>query len=69
MKLLLIWLLGVPLLVISMVLAQSLAAGQRVVKSQQVSVQQCSRQEDLHDMSSVVADQGHLIACQRQTIQ
>ncbi len=69
MKLLLMWLLGVPLLVVSMVIARSLAADHRVVKSQQVSVQECSRQEDLHDMALVVTDQGHHIACQRQAVQ
>ncbi len=69
MKLVLMWLLGVPLLVTSMVFARSLAAEHRVGKTQQVNAQQCSSQEGLHDMTLVVTDQGHYLACQRHAVQ
>ncbi len=52
MKLLLIWLLGVPVLVASMVLARELPGKtHRVNHSSTASVQMVSTQVDLHDVA------------------
>jgi hypothetical protein len=69
MKLVLMWLLGVPLLVTSMVFAQSLAADQRVALSSAGNTQQCSWQQDLYHVSPVVTDQRHGVGCKRQAVQ
>jgi hypothetical protein len=69
MKLVLIWLLGVPMLVTSMVLAQSLAAEQRVANNNTVETRHCSGHDDLDHMPAVVTDQGKLVSCHRLTVQ
>jgi hypothetical protein len=70
MKLFLMWLLGVPLLVASMVMAQSMAEeSQRVAKSGRISQQLCSPQVDLHDVGTAIAQQGYGISCDRFSVQ
>ncbi len=61
MKLFLIWLLGVPLLVTSMVMAQTMT-------SSYAAVSQCSRQIDLHDVAPTVLLQGNRVSCNGNSV-
>ncbi len=70
MKLFLMWLLGVPLLVTSMVLAQSLPMGsQRTVRHDTGRPSPCLRQGYLHDVTPAIANQGHRVSCNRLSVQ
>jgi predicted acyltransferase (DUF342 family) len=67
MKLFLTWLLGVPLLVISMVMAQSLLMqGQQLETRTQGAL--CSVQGDAHGVAPLIANQGYQISCDRLAI-
>ena len=67
MKLFLTWLLGVPLLVTSMVMAQSLLVpNQQLETRSRVSL--CSGQGDAYDVAPLVAQQGYRITCDRLTV-
>jgi hypothetical protein len=68
MKLFLTWLLGVPLLVISMVTAQSL-----LVQAEQLEMRTrigalCSGQGDADDMAPLISNQGYRISCDRLAV-
>jgi hypothetical protein len=68
MKLFLTWLLGVPLLVISMVMAQSL-----LMQAEQLEVRTrigvlCSGQGDADDVAPLVPNQGYRISCDRLAV-
>jgi hypothetical protein len=70
MKLFLTWLLGVPLLVTSMVMAQSLLVqnhGLNVHASPESRL--CAGQDDAHDVATLVPNQGYRISCNRLTVQ
>jgi hypothetical protein len=68
MRLFLIWLLGVPVLVALMVVAQALPASKRVVQTGTFSTA-CLWHSDLHDVASVVAQKRHDVTCDRHPIQ
>ena len=64
MKLFLTWLLGVPLLVTSMVMAQSLLMqDQQMQTHSRLSL--CSGQGNAYDVAPLVAQQGYRIPCDR----
>jgi hypothetical protein len=64
MKLLMIWLFGVPGMVAFMVLAYALpSASHRVVQSGSQASARCLAQGELHQVAPGVADQGHRVAC------
>ncbi len=69
MKLFLTWLLGVPLLVTSMVMAQSLLQDHSVETRSHSGSQPCSVQGDPHNVATLIAKQGYRIACDQLTIQ
>jgi hypothetical protein len=70
MKLFLTWLLGVPFLVLAMVVARAMTPqGLQLEKpAAVVSASTCVRQAHLDAVQTVVAKNGHRIACQRRTI-
>ncbi len=61
MKLFLIWLLGVPLLVTSMVMAQTMTSGN-------AALPQCSRQINLHDVAPTVLQQANRVSCSGNSV-
>lgn len=69
MKLFLTWLLGVPFLVTSMVMAQSL-----LVPDQPAGIhappgsQRCSGQRDPHNVAPLIAKQGYRNSCDQLAI-
>lgn len=71
MKLLLTWLLGVPLLVGSMVLAREALAPERRESLQRTEVvaRQCLRQEQFDRVPPSISEQRHRLACDRRAIQ
>lgn len=68
MKLFLTWLLGVPLLVTSMVMAQAMLMPDRQQNRSHSSSPQCSGQGDAHDVATLIAKQGYGITCERLAI-
>ena len=70
MKLFLTWLLGVPLLVTTMVMAQSMLVQNRDIAGSAVPhSQQCSGHGDLHGVTSAVPKQGNRISCNELAVQ
>jgi hypothetical protein len=69
MKLFLTWLLGVPILVISMVMMQSLLQDHGLEAHARPGSVLCSAQDDVHDVAPLVANQGYRISCNRLTVQ
>jgi hypothetical protein len=65
MKLFLIWLLGVPLMVASIVGVPAVA---RLVSPASDYTQQCLLDDQRYDMSLAVADQGHRVRCHARSI-
>lgn len=65
MKLFLTWLLGVPLLVTSMVIAQSLLSQEQEARARQ----SCSAQHNVHDVTPLIPKQGYGVSCERFSIQ
>jgi len=65
MKLFLIWLLGVPLMVASIVAVPAVA---RFVAPASDYSQQCLLDDQRYDMSLAVTDQGHRIRCHARSI-
>lgn len=59
MKLFLTWLLGVPLIVTSMVIVQSRS---------RLNVERCSRQVDVHGVTTAIPQNGNRISCDRLAI-
>jgi hypothetical protein len=69
MKLFLTWLLGVPFLVTSMVMAQSLLMQDHGLEAHASPGSGICRQDDAHDVASLVPKQGYRIACNPLTVQ
>lgn len=70
MKLFLTWLLGVPLLVTSMVMAQSLLMQDHELEAHaSPGLQLCSGQRDAHDVAPLVPKQGYRISCNQLIVQ
>ncbi len=67
MKLLVMWLLGVPVLVGSMVVARSLPM-QAVQAELQLPASNCQRQDNLHPMRAI-AQQRDRVACNPLAVQ
>lgn len=65
MKLFLIWLLGVPLMVASIVAVPAVA---RLVAPAIDYSQQCLLDDQHYDMSLAVTDQGHRVPCHVRSI-
>lgn len=69
MKLFLLWLLGVPLIVTSMVMAQSLAMeNQQNSQDRQVSGQPCSLDGELHHMTPIIVKKRYGSSCDQLSI-
>ena len=68
MRLVLTWLVGVPVLVLSMVLARSefLQSPELEARAEPKSV--CLRQGETHDVAMSVSNQGYRLSCDRRTI-
>jgi hypothetical protein len=71
MRLLLIWLLGVPLLVGTMVLARAaLVPMQRGISdSTELAARACLREEELHGVAPAITQQRHRRACDRLSVE
>jgi hypothetical protein len=70
MKLFLTWLLGVPLLVTSMVMAQSMLLQNHELGARATpGSQQCSLQGNTHDVAPLVSQQGYRVSCHQLTVQ
>jgi hypothetical protein len=70
MKLFLTWLLGVPLLVIFMVTAQTLLMQDQEAQSRpRIGSQHCSGERDAHGVASLIPKQGYGVSCYRLTVQ
>jgi hypothetical protein len=69
MKLFLTWLLGVPILVTSMVMAQSLLMHNHGMKAQASPGSGICRQDDAHSVAPLVPKQGYRISCNPLTVQ
>lgn len=67
MRLFLTWLLGVPVLVITMILARALSSEGFAANVAGISVS-CPRQQQLHAVTPLVSQQGNRIACHRRTV-
>jgi hypothetical protein len=68
MKLFLTWLLGVPVLVISMVLTQSLLMKDREAAGARAGSHPCSGQGQANDVAPLIAEQAYGISCDRLAI-
>jgi hypothetical protein len=68
MKLFLTWLLGVPLLVTSMVMAQSLLMQDQQLEMRTRFGALCSGQGDAHDVAPRISNQRYRISCDRLTV-
>jgi hypothetical protein len=68
MKLFLTWLLGVPMLVTSMVMAQAMFMPDRRQTDSHPNLQRCSDQGNAHDVATLVAKQGYRLTCERLAI-
>ncbi len=68
MKLLLLWLLGVPLLVTSMVMARSLSMDSEQLAKGNPAVRLCSRDLNPHDVAPLVTQQGQGVSCNHLAI-
>lgn len=68
MKLFLTWLLGVPVLVTFMVIAQARLASGPSDARVRADLQPCSVQGDAYPVAPVVAQQGYGISCNPLTI-
>ena len=69
MKLFLTWLLGVPFLVTSMVMAQSLLMQGHGLKAQAGPGSGICRQNNAHDVAPLVTKQGYRVSCKPLTVQ
>lgn len=69
MKLFLMWLLGVPLIVTSMVMAQSMSTENHRVAVTGTATTSCSGNANLHDMTVVVAQQRYRVSCDRFSVE
>ena len=74
MKLVLMWLVGVPALVAAMVMARAMSpqgmhAATHATLAQVQAAPSCGRQVQLDDVLLTVANNRHGIACNRSTIQ
>jgi len=71
MRLLLIWLLGVPLMVGSMVLARAalLPVQRAIADSTELAARACLGEEELHRVSPAIAQQRHGRACNRLSVE
>jgi hypothetical protein len=68
MKLFLTWLLGVPLLVISMVTAQSLLMQAEQLEMRTRIGSLCSGQGHTDDVAPLISNQGYRISCDRLAV-
>jgi hypothetical protein len=68
MRLFLVWLIGVPLLVVCMVLGQSLASASQRVANQEAARSTSCRQRNLNDMALVVAQQRDNVSCKQLSV-
>jgi hypothetical protein len=70
MKLFLTWLLGVPVLVTTMVMAQSmLMQDQKLGAHTRPGTQLCVSQGQPHDVTPLVPQQGNRVPCNRLSVQ
>jgi hypothetical protein len=70
MKLFLTWLLGVPLLVTSMVMAQSLLLQNHDLGIHATpGTHRCASHGKAHDVAPLVTQQGYGVSCNRLTVQ